>query len=76
MGLVWLELAVHNQSLVKKIRESCHNDRVKHIDLQEEAVAHMEAIKWNGLHKGYPSDELGIIPIDVPPIAHSKGVVN
>lgn len=45
MCLVRLKLALQNNSLLEEISQSCHDNRIVHVYLQEEAVADMIPIE-------------------------------
>ncbi len=40
-----LELLVHDETLLEDVGKPCHDQRVEHVDLQEETVANMEAVE-------------------------------
>lgn len=76
MGLVGLEFVLHDDALLEEIRQSCHDDGVEHVYLEEETVANVEPIEGNTLDQGDPSHVFRIIFVLIAPVADGQGMVD
>lgn len=76
MRFVGLELLFHDDALLKEVGQSRHDNRVEHVDLQEEAIAHMKAVERDSLDKGDSRHELRTVAFLVSPIADCQGMID
>lgn len=76
MGLVWLEFPLHDDALVEQVCKPGHDDRVEHVNFEEEAVADVESIEWNAFGESDAGDIFGFVTIGVLPVTYSQSMVD
>lgn len=67
---IWLEFSSQYNTLLQKVGQPRHDNRVEHVDLEKESITNMKAVERNAFHKGYPGDKLGIVSILISSVAH------
>ena len=76
MSFKRLELSFHDDALLKQIGQSRHDNRIEHINLEEETIADMKAVERDAFDKGDSRYEACIVSILIAPIAHSESMIN
>lgn len=76
MRFMWLKDLAHNQALLEEIRQTGHDKRIEHINLEVKSVPDMKPIEWHAFHKSDARDESGVLPGSVSTVADTQGPVD
>jgi hypothetical protein len=76
MCFVRLEFVLHDDTLLKEICQPSHDDRVEHVDFQEEPITDVKTIKRNTLDKSNPRHEPRIIVLLISAVAYSQRMID
>ena len=76
MSFKGLELSFHDDPLLKQVGQSRHNNRIEHINLEEETIADMIAVERYAFDQGDSRYEACILSILIASIAHSESMIN
>lgn len=76
VSFIGLEFLPHDDTLMKKIRQSCHNDGIEHINLEKMAVADMKTVEGYAFDESDPCNVFDVVGVLVSTVAHCKCMID
>ncbi len=75
MRFIGLKLLLQNGTLLEEVGQPSHDHRVEHVNLEEEAIAHVKAVERHAFGERDARDKPRVCTILIAPVADRQGMV-